>query len=113
MHSGTVWTASAHIITAVIGSGVLSLAWAMAQLGWIAGPVTLILFSIVTFFTSSLLADCYRTLDPVHGKRNYTYMDAVKSNLDATQYWLCGLSQYVNLFGTAVGYTITASISAK
>ncbi|KAL2553886.1 Transmembrane amino acid transporter domain-containing protein [Forsythia ovata] len=36
--TGTVWTASAHIITAVIGSGVLSLAWATAQLGWIAGP---------------------------------------------------------------------------
>uniref|UniRef100_A0A9I9CCV5 Amino acid transporter transmembrane domain-containing protein n=1 Tax=Cucumis melo TaxID=3656 RepID=A0A9I9CCV5_CUCME len=29
---------SAHIITAVIGSGVLSLAWAIAQLGWVAGP---------------------------------------------------------------------------
>ncbi|KAJ6900136.1 hypothetical protein NC652_026313 [Populus alba x Populus x berolinensis] len=27
--TGTVWTASAHIITAVIGSGVLSLAWAI------------------------------------------------------------------------------------
>ncbi|MCL7046262.1 hypothetical protein MKW94_005586, partial [Papaver nudicaule] len=34
--TGTLLTASAHIITAVIGSGVLSLAWAIAQLGWIA-----------------------------------------------------------------------------
>ncbi|CAI0459877.1 unnamed protein product, partial [Linum tenue] len=31
-------TASAHIITTVIGSGVLSLAWAIAQLGWVVGP---------------------------------------------------------------------------
>jgi hypothetical protein len=30
---GNVWTAVAHIITGVIGSGVLSLAWSMAQLG--------------------------------------------------------------------------------
>lgn len=75
------WTASAHIITAVIGSGVLSLAWAMSQLGWVAGPVTLVLFSIITFFTSSLLTDCYRTSDPISGKRNYTYNDAVKSIL--------------------------------
>lgn len=112
-NTGTVWTASAHIITAVIGSGVLSLGWAMAQLGWIAGPLTLFLFAIVTYYTSSLLADCYRTSDPVYGKRNYTYMDAVKSNLDATKYWLCGFCQYSNLFGTAVGYTITASISAQ
>ncbi|KAK0571714.1 hypothetical protein LWI29_020402 [Acer saccharum] len=32
--TGTMWTASAHIITAIVGSGVLSLAWSMAQLGW-------------------------------------------------------------------------------
>lgn len=79
--TGTVWTASAHIITAVIGSGVLSLAWAMAQLGWAAGSVALVLFSVITLYTSSLLADCYRTGDPCYGTRNYTYMAAVKSNL--------------------------------
>lgn len=78
---GTVWTASAHIITAVIGSGVLSLAWATAQLGWIAGPTVLFLFSFVTYYTSSLLAACYRSGNPDTGKRNYTYMEAVRSNL--------------------------------
>lgn len=78
---GSVWTASAHIITAVIGSGVLSLAWATAQLGWLAGPVVMLLFSAVTYFTSSLLAACYRSGNPISGKRNYTYMDAVRSNL--------------------------------
>ncbi|KAJ6835619.1 amino acid permease 1-like [Iris pallida] len=111
--TGTLWTSSAHIITAVIGSGVLSLAWSMAQLGWVAGIVTLLLFSMVTFYTSSLLTDCYRSPDPVHGKRNYTYMAAVKANLGRTQLLLCGVCQYVNLFGTAIGYTITASTSAQ
>jgi amino acid permease len=74
-------TASAHIITAVIGSGVLSLAWAIAQLGWVIGPIVLIAFSLITWFCSSLLTDCYRAPDPVHGKRNYTYGDAVRSYL--------------------------------
>ncbi|KAK8956206.1 Amino acid permease 1 [Platanthera guangdongensis] len=110
--TGTLWTASAHIITAVIGSGVLSLAWAMAQLGWIIGSISLILFSLITFYTSKLLADCYRNSDPVSGKRNSTYMSAVKSNLGKTQIWMCGVCQYAILCGTAVGYTITASISA-
>lgn len=79
--SGTFWTATAHIITAVIGSGVLSLAWAIAQLGWIAGPTVLMLFAMVILYTSYLLTDCYRAGDSVTGKRNYTYMDAVKANL--------------------------------
>lgn len=74
-------TASAHIITAVIGSGVLSLAWAIAQMGWIAGPAVLLAFSFITYFTSTLLADSYRSPDPVHGKRNYTYSEVVRSVL--------------------------------
>lgn len=78
---GTLITASAHIITAVIGSGVLSLAWAIAQLGWVAGPAVLMAFSFITYFTSTLLVDCYRSPGPITGKRNYTYMDVVRSHL--------------------------------
>lgn len=109
--TGTVWTASAHIITAVIGSGVLSLAWAIAQLGWIAGPAVMFLFSLVTYYTSTLLAACYRSGDPVNGKRNYTYMDAVRSSLGGAKVQICGYFQYLNLFGVAIGYTIASSIS--
>ncbi|KAM0950050.1 putative amino acid transporter, transmembrane domain-containing protein [Dioscorea sansibarensis] len=109
--TGNVWTASSHIITAVIGSGVLSLAWAIAQLGWIAGPMVMVLFAFVIYYTSNLLADCYRSGDPLTGKRNPTYMDAVRANLSSTKVTLCGSIQYINLFGTAIGYTIAASIS--
>ncbi|KAJ0525827.1 putative amino acid transporter, transmembrane domain-containing protein [Helianthus annuus] len=109
--TGTWLTASAHIITAVIGSGVLSLAWAIAQLGWVAGPAVLMTFSFITYFTSTLLADAYRAPDPVHGKRNYTYMDVVRASLGGKKVQLCGIAQYVNLVGVTIGYTITASIS--
>jgi len=65
----------------VIGSGVLSLAWAIAQLGWVMGPVVLAAFFFITYFTSTLLADCYRSPDPITGERNYTYMDVVRAHL--------------------------------
>ncbi|CAI0422051.1 unnamed protein product [Linum tenue] len=113
MRTGTWVTASAHIITAVIGSGVLSLAWAIAQLGWVAGPATLIIFSLITLFTSTLLADAYRHPDPVTGQRNYTYMDAVRAHLGGLKVRFCGVAQYSNLVGVTVGYTITASISME
>lgn len=74
-------TASAHIITTVIGSGVLSLPWAIAQLGWIIGPLALISFALITLFASILLADSYRSPDPISGRRNYMYMDVIKANL--------------------------------
>ncbi|XP_051227576.1 amino acid permease 3 [Lolium perenne] len=109
--TGTMWTASSHIITAVIGSGVLSLGWAIAQLGWVAGPAVMLLFSLVTYFTSSLLSDCYRSGDQSTGKRNYTYMDAVNANLSGVKVKLCGVLQYANIVGVAIGYTIAASTS--
>ncbi|KAK8624838.1 hypothetical protein V6N13_089724 [Hibiscus sabdariffa] len=106
---GTWVSASAHIITAVIGSGVLSLSWAIAQLGWIAGLIALVFFSVVTWFTSILLADCCR--DPVSGARCSCYMDVVKSNLGGINTKFCGIAQYVNLVGTTIGYSITSAIS--
>ncbi|KAF3775372.1 Amino acid permease 2 [Nymphaea thermarum] len=89
--TGNVWTASAHIITAVIGSGVLSLGWAIAQLGWVAGPAVMFLFAFVIYYTSTLLSDCYRS--------------------GGAQVKICGWIQYLNIFGVAIGYTIAASIS--
>ncbi|XP_039165836.1 amino acid permease 3-like [Eucalyptus grandis] len=109
--TGTIWTASARIITAVIGSESLSLAWAIAQLGWIVGPTTMLLYALVTFYTSTLLTTCYCSGDPITGKRNYTYMDAVSANLGSFEVKLCELVQYVNLFGVATGYTIASSTS--
>lgn len=113
--TGTLWTASAHIVTAVIGSGVLSLSWSMAKLGWVAGPLSLLTFALITYFTALLLADCYRSPSTSSNtsayKRNYTYVEAVRSTLGGGNTKFCAIIQYTNLVGTAIGYTITASIS--
>ncbi|KAL0378190.1 UNVERIFIED_CONTAM: Amino acid permease 3 [Sesamum radiatum] len=90
-------------------SSLLGLGYSSA--GWIAGPTVMFLFSFVIYYTSTLLADCYRSGDPLFGKRNYTYMDAVRSNLGGSKVKFCGIIQYLNLFGVAIGYTIAASIS--
>ena len=79
--SGSLWSCTAHIITAVIGSGVLSLAWSTAQLGLIAGAVSLICFDIVTYVSAFLVFDCYGCPDSITRRRNYFYADAVRVNL--------------------------------
>ncbi|CAI9104227.1 OLC1v1002858C2 [Oldenlandia corymbosa var. corymbosa] len=68
-------------------------------------------FSVITWFTSVLLADCYRSPDIITGRRNYTYMDAVRANLGGMYVPLCGVAQYATLVGATIGYTITGSIS--
>ncbi|XP_008220180.1 PREDICTED: amino acid permease 8-like [Prunus mume] len=110
--TGTVWTACAHIITTSIGAGVLSLAWAMSQLGWVAGICTMLFCTLAALYAATLLADCYRFPDPVTGKRNYSYMEAVKAYLGGTiLYKFCGWMVYLNLATIGVGFTITTAKS--
>ena len=83
---GTVWTAVAHIITGVIGSGILSLAWSMAQLGWIAGPLAMLFFASIALISTFLICDCYRSPDPEFGPtRNRSFLEAVHETLGKTQ----------------------------
>ncbi|KAF8411991.1 hypothetical protein HHK36_004550 [Tetracentron sinense] len=109
--TGTVWTATAHAVAAVIGSGVLALPWSVAQMGWIFGPLALVSFALVTYYTGILLSDCYRSPDPITGRRNYTYMGVVRACLGKKNVLVCGISQYTMLWGTIIGYTITAATS--
>ncbi|MED6218706.1 hypothetical protein PIB30_028909 [Stylosanthes scabra] len=111
--TGTVKSAVAHIISAVIGSGVLSLAWSTAQLGWVGGPIALLSLAIVTFVSSYLLSDCYRTSDPINGKRNYSYMDAVTNTLGKKRTAVAGFLQFLILYGTCVAYVITTATSMR
>ncbi|GJS27691.1 amino acid transporter, transmembrane [Tanacetum coccineum] len=57
------------------------IAWVKAELGWIAGPTMLFFFSFVPYYASFLLATYYRCGDPVTGKRNYTFVEAIKNIL--------------------------------
>ncbi|POO02890.1 Amino acid transporter, transmembrane domain containing protein [Trema orientale] len=113
LRTGTLWSCVAHIITAVIGAGVLSLAWSTSQLGWIGGPVSLLCFAVVTYISSFLLADCYRSPDSVTGKRNHSYIDAVRVNLGRKHTWVCGLLQYLSMYGAGIAYVITTANSMR
>ncbi|KAG8066537.1 hypothetical protein GUJ93_ZPchr0004g39522 [Zizania palustris] len=107
--TGDLWTCVAHIITAVIGCGVLALSWSVAQLGWVAGPIAMVCFAFVTYISAFLLSHCYRSPDSEKRQRNYSYMDAVSVHLGKKYTWLCGLLQYLNLYGIGIAYTITTA----
>lgn len=67
--SGGTLSATAHVITAVIGAGVLSLPAAMASLGYAGGCIVFVAFGLVTLYTAQLLADLYC----IDGVRQRTY----------------------------------------
>ncbi|KAM3390407.1 hypothetical protein ACQJBY_012167 [Aegilops geniculata] len=121
--TGNLWTCVAHIITGVIGAGVLALSWSVAQLGWVAGPVAMVCFAAVTYVSAVLLSHCYRSPAPAapggsdlpssegdnKTRRNYTYMGAVRALLGRKHTYVCGSLQYLYLYGIGVAYTITTA----
>ncbi|MQL74951.1 hypothetical protein Taro_007328, partial [Colocasia esculenta] len=111
----SVWTATAHVVTVIIGSGVLAIPWSAAQLGWILAFSVLLFFSFAAYYNSTLLADCYRHPGPLEGRRNRTYMDAIWwfLFLGEKTVTMCGIVQYIILWGSLVGYTLTAAMSVK
>ncbi|KAL1307252.1 hypothetical protein HN51_049226 [Arachis hypogaea] len=112
--TGTVWTAVAHIVTGVIGSGVLSLAWSIGQLGWIAGPFSILIIASFTLISSFLLSNTYRSPHPQFGPhRSASYLDAVHSHLGLKNGRLCGLLVNISLYGFGIAYVITSAISIR
>ncbi|XP_076888061.1 putative amino acid permease 7 [Bidens hawaiensis] len=113
--TGTVWTAVAHIITAVIGSGVLSLAWSVAQVGWIAGPLSLLLFGFITLVSAYFICDIHLYFDPKNGNTtmNQSYLQAVHTVLGYKNGLACACVFYFTIFKTGVVYIITTATSVR
>lgn len=82
----TTFTAVGHTITSVIGAGILNLPFAVSVLGWVAGPVCLLIFSLITQYTSQLLADC----GVIRGVRQRTYTDVVETTFGRCGYIIIG-----------------------
>ncbi|XP_030511133.2 probable amino acid permease 7 isoform X1 [Cannabis sativa] len=116
IRNGTTWTAVAHIITGVIGAGVLSLSWSIAQLGWIAGPFLILIFALITIVSANLLSDCYRYSNPHLGFDQYrcsSYIEAVRLYLGEKSQYVCGVFLHQGLYGCGIAYTITAATSIR
>lgn len=52
----------------MVGAGVLGLPNAVAWLGWVAGPILLVLFYAVALFAARCQADIYRVGDTEYAR---------------------------------------------
>ncbi|KAI7756955.1 hypothetical protein M8C21_009999, partial [Ambrosia artemisiifolia] len=108
--TGTIWTAIAHIITGVMGAGVLSLGWSLAQLGWLFGPPAIVVFAAVTGVSTSILSDCYRS---PHSDRNASFLQAVSCYLGEKNQRICAVLLNESLYGNVIAYTIATATSMR
>ncbi|KAL4431937.1 hypothetical protein ABPG77_000204 [Micractinium sp. CCAP 211/92] len=101
--TGNMFTAVMHIFCAIVGAGVLALPSTVAWLGWVAGPIMLIVFYVISLISSNMLADVY-CVDNTEFAR---YHHAVRYVLGRFNAILLSIAQLSNLFLITIAYTIT------
>ena len=101
--TGTVFTGFCQIVTAVVGAGILALPNAFAALGWIAGPLLLIIFATITYCCSLLLIDCCEH----DGERHPAYYYVVKAAFPCSRWPRLSIQvvQQTNLVLSGTGFT--------
>jgi len=107
--TGNFYTASMHVICAVVGIGVLALPQAIAYLGWIAGPLCIAFFWLTTWLSSVLLASLYL----VDGKMYSGYYHMVNDVMSKKQGIFLSSIQVLNLLLIMMAYAITGGLSVS
>eukprot|EP00879_Flechtneria_rotunda_P006672 GHRR01007012.1.p1 GENE.GHRR01007012.1~~GHRR01007012.1.p1 ORF type:complete len:285 (+),score=58.74 GHRR01007012.1:338-1192(+) len=108
-HQGGWLLATAHIVTAIIGAGVLGLPYALSWLGWVGGMAMLVLFYAVSAWCSLLLVECHET----DGVRHPTYRAAALQILGYKSAVAVSIFQALNLVLSSIGYTVAAGQSLR
>ncbi|XP_041998215.1 lysine histidine transporter 1-like isoform X2 [Salvia splendens] len=105
------WFSAFHSVTAIVGAGVLSLPYAMSQLGWGAGVSFLVLSWVVTLYSLWQMVEMHEL---VPGKRFDRYHELGQHAFgDKLGLWIVVPAQLVVLIGLNIVYLITGGISLQ
>ncbi|XP_047972202.1 lysine histidine transporter 1-like isoform X2 [Salvia hispanica] len=105
------WFSTLHIITAVVGAGVLSLPYAMSELGWGAGAAALVISWMITLYTLLIMVHMH---EMVPGERFDRYHELGQRAFgDKLGLWIVLPQQLVCLVGVNIVYMITGGQSLK
>ena len=103
--TGTVGTTTMHIICAIVGIGILALPSAMKYLGWIAGPIMIVVFFMCALLSARLLSNMYL----IDGKEYSRYHHVVRALLGQKSAIALSFFQMSIVSLVMVAYTITGA----
>nr|XP_018676022.1 PREDICTED: lysine histidine transporter 1-like isoform X1 [Musa acuminata subsp. malaccensis] len=105
------WYSAFHNVTAMVGAGVLSLPYAMSELGWGPGIAVLILSWIITLYTLWQMVEMH---EMVPGKRFDRYHELGQHAFgDKLGLWIVVPQQLVVEVGVNIVYMVTGGKSLK
>ncbi|KAG0465658.1 hypothetical protein HPP92_019822 [Vanilla planifolia] len=109
------WSYSAfHNVTAMVGAGVLSLPYAMSELGWGPGIATIVLSWAITLYTLWQMVEMHELPDKAPGKRFDRYHELGQFAFgEKLGLWIIVPQQLMVQVGTDIVYMVTGGKSLK
>ncbi|KAG0475951.1 hypothetical protein HPP92_012792 [Vanilla planifolia] len=105
------WYSAFHNVTAMVGAGVLSLPYALSELGWGPGIAVLVLSWIITLYTLWQMVEMH---EMVPGKRFDRYHELGQHAFgDRLGLWIVVPQQLVVEVGVCIVYMVTGGKSLK
>ncbi|CAD6267917.1 unnamed protein product [Miscanthus lutarioriparius] len=103
------WYSAFHNVTAMVGAGVLSLPYAMSELGWGPGVVAMLLSWVITLYTLWQMVEMHEC---VPGKRFDRYHELGQHAFgDKLGLWIVVPQQLLVEVGTCIVYMVTGGKS--
>ncbi|KAF3654946.1 Lysine histidine transporter 1 [Capsicum baccatum] len=105
------WFSTMHNVTAMVGAGVLSLPFAMSQMGWGPGVTAMLLSWIITFYTIWQMVEMH---EMIPGKRFDRYHELGQYAFgEKLGLWIVVPQQIVVEVSTCIIYMVTGGKSLK
>ncbi|OIS97887.1 PREDICTED: lysine histidine transporter-like 2 [Nicotiana attenuata] len=105
------WYSTMHNVTAMVGAGVLSLPYAMSQMGWGAGVMVMLLSWIITFYTIWQMVEMH---EMIPGKRFDRYHELGQYAFgEKLGLWIVVPQQIIVEVSTCIIYMVTGGKSLK
>ncbi|XP_041008634.1 lysine histidine transporter-like 5 [Juglans microcarpa x Juglans regia] len=105
------WYSAFHNVTAMVGAGILGLPFAISQLGWIPGIVSILGSWLITFYSLWQLVELH---EAVPGKRFDRYHELGQHAFgEKLGYWIVVPQQACVQAATTIVYSVTGGKSLK
>ena len=109
------WEAGVSLAKAIMGAGSFALPWAFSKMGYLAGPMVLVVFLGLSVHSIGLLVDCARWLrnssNNHHSSSSVSYVDVARATFGLTGAALAYASSIASSIGVCGSYLVFVAVN--
>ena len=105
------WEAGVSLAKAIMGAGSFALPWSFSKMGYLAGPLVLTVFLVLSVHSIGLLVECARWLRTSNANRSNSYVDVARATFGRTGAALAYASSIASSIGVCGSYLVFVAVN--